>query len=515
MSRLKSRMFSETGRGILMMCLFRRCQEMARIDRVLCRRPSSIRATEYDSVLSMKDNDRVGCSLREQLKNMTQRIRLKLNPESCHDANDFQDLAARVSHRVGSQFAPCLIFPLFIRLFQCFPVSSLRVAYSIFLLRRVKTRIFNLIELLMRKSCKSSISFRRQGRAGHCQSPDPASSFFLPLLNCSSVQLFNCFSTSSFRVLCSIFLLRRVKTRIFNLIELLMRKSCKSSISFRRQGRAGHCQSPDPASSFFLPLLNCSSVQLFNCFSTSSFRVLCSIFLLRRVKIRIFTLIELLIVIAIIAILAAMLLPALSKARERAKTIACTSNLKQLAMVVKMYGDDYKEEMPPPPMSDVYPGRWVYWMGGSSSNGEFYLKNPSLGDLLYRNYIKNWKQTYCPAGFDANPKILVRGAPNDAVHGIKGFPFTYYGAYWRLSGWRTNSAKSFKKARPHWILMHDLTYKDRFISPADCAPNHMNGSLISGGNFAYLDGHVSWLNRNQLNIVAATYHRMPSQVPED
>ena len=61
MSRLKSRMFSETGRGILMMCLFRRCQEMARIDRVLCRRPSSIRATEYDSVLSMKDNDRVGC----------------------------------------------------------------------------------------------------------------------------------------------------------------------------------------------------------------------------------------------------------------------------------------------------------------------------------------------------------------------------------------------------------------------------------------------------------------------
>ena len=450
MSRLKSRMFSETGRGILMMCLFRRSQEMARIDRVFCRRPSSIRATEYDSVLSMKDNDRVGCSLREQLKNMTQRIRLKLNPESCHDANDFQDLAARVSHRVGSQFAPCLIFPLFIRLFCC-----------------------------------------------------------------SIVRLFQCFPVSSLRVAYSIFLLRRVKTRIFNLIELLMRKSCKSSISFRRQGRAGHCQSSDPASSFFLPLLNCSSVQLFNCFSTSSFRVLCSIFLLRRVKIRIFTLIELLIVIAIIAILAAMLLPALSKARERAKTIACTSNLKQLAMVVKMYGDDYKEEMPPPPMSDVYPGRWVYWMGGSSSNGEFYLKNPSLGDLFYRNYIKNWKQTYCPAGFDANPKILVRGAPNDAVHGIKGFPFTYYGAYWRLSGWRTNSAKSFKKARPHWILMHDLTYKDRFISPADCAPNHMNGSLISGGNFAYLDGHVSWLNRNQLNIVAATYHRMPSQVPED
>ena len=393
MSRLKFRVFSETGAGTLTAFLFRQRQNMVRTDRVFCGR-MSIRAADYDSTLSMQDNDRAGCSLCEHLKNMGQGIRLKLNPESCQDVNDFQDLAERVSHHDSA------------------------------------------FDTGIRRTSRRETVFHRLG------------SQFAPCL--------------------------------------------------------------------FIPLLNCSNVQLFKCFPVpSSFRVPCSSVLPSRVKMRIFTLIELLIVIAMIAILAAMLLPALSKARERAKTIACTSNLKQLAMVVKMYGDDYKEEMPPPPMSDVYPGRWVYWMGGSSSNGEFYLKNPSLGDLFYRNYIKNWKQTYCPAGFDANPKILVRGAPNDAVHGIKGFPFTYYGAYWRLSGWRTNSAKSFKKARPHWILMHDLTYKDRFITPADCAPNHMNGSLISGGNFAYLDGHVSWLNRNQLNIVAATYHRMPSQVPED
>jgi prepilin-type N-terminal cleavage/methylation domain-containing protein/prepilin-type processing-associated H-X9-DG protein len=107
--------------------------------------------------------------------------------------------------------------------------------------------------------------------------------------------------------------------------------------------------------------------------------------MIHRKKSLTFTLVELLVVVAVIAILAAMLLPALAKARESARRASCVSNLKQLGLGVHSYVNDHD-----------------YFIPGLEKNA-IWADSIWSRRLFNHGYIPQWQVFYCPSDPNRTP----------------------------------------------------------------------------------------------------------------
>lgn len=199
-----------------------------------------------------------------------------------------------------------------------------------------------------------------------------------------------------------------------------------------------------------------------------------------------FTLIELLVVVAIISILAAMLLPALTQARERARRAVCMNNLKQLGVAIQLYANDYDDRPPMHVYSNMSNPDSLVWADGNIYIHEG-LRFYSWGLLFSNNYITDPHVGYCPS----QPQMA------DDTHTLT------YEAQWdsAIAAGGNGSIRSSYIYRASTMDNKQIrriynAVRDGYYVLADNATLASYGYGIShnrqGYNVLYYDGHARW-----------------------